>query len=72
LLSKIWVGDPGLRKSLSQVPDPGIKKELDPGSRSATLVPATLYNILQNKTQTSCKNMLEYGSFYLSVGIKLT
>ncbi len=38
-LSKIWVWDPrsGIRKNLFQIPDPGVKKAPDPGSRSATL-----------------------------------
>jgi hypothetical protein len=44
-LSKIWVWDPrsgiwdpryGIRKK--PIPDPGVKKAPDPGSRSATLV----------------------------------
>jgi hypothetical protein len=36
-LSKIWVWDPGSRKNLSRIPDPGVKKSPDPGSGSATL-----------------------------------
>jgi hypothetical protein len=31
-LSKIWVWDPGSGKNLSRIPDPGVKKALDPGS----------------------------------------
>jgi hypothetical protein len=37
-LSKIWVWDPGSRKNLLQIPDPGVKKAPDPGPGSATLV----------------------------------
>jgi hypothetical protein len=38
-LSKIRVWDPrsGIRKNLSRIPDPGVKKAQDPGSGSATL-----------------------------------
>jgi hypothetical protein len=43
-LSKIWVWypgceirDPGSRKNLFRIPDPGVKKAPDPGSGSATL-----------------------------------
>ncbi len=43
-LLKIWVWDPGSgirdpgsRKNLFRIPDPGVKKALDPGSGSATL-----------------------------------
>ncbi len=36
-LSKIWVRDPGYGKNLFRIPDPGVKKEPDPGSGSATL-----------------------------------
>jgi hypothetical protein len=36
--SKIWVWDPGSGKKLFRIPDPGVKKTPDPGSRSATLV----------------------------------
>jgi hypothetical protein len=35
-LSIIWVWDPGSGKNLFPIPDPGIKKALDPGSGSAT------------------------------------
>ena len=35
--SKIWVWDPGSGKNLFRIPDPGVKKALDPGSGSATL-----------------------------------
>jgi hypothetical protein len=34
-LSKIWLWDPGSGKNLFWIPDPGVKKALDP--RSATL-----------------------------------
>jgi hypothetical protein len=37
-LSKIWVWDPGSRKNIFWIPDPGVKKAQDPGS--ATLLPA--------------------------------
>jgi hypothetical protein len=37
-LSKIRVWDPGSRKNLFWIPDPGVKKAPDP--RSATLLPA--------------------------------
>ncbi len=37
-LLKIWVWDPGSRKNLFWIPDPGVKKAPDP--RSAILVPA--------------------------------
>jgi hypothetical protein len=37
-LSKIWVWDPRSGKNLFHIPDPGVKKAPDPGSRSATLV----------------------------------
>jgi hypothetical protein len=37
-LSKIWVWDPGSGKNLFRIPDPGVKKALDPGSGSATLI----------------------------------
>ncbi len=38
-LLKIWVWDPGSRKNLFRIPDPGpgVKKAPDPGSGSATL-----------------------------------
>jgi hypothetical protein len=36
-LSKIWIWDPGSGKKLFRIPDPGVKKALDPGSGSATL-----------------------------------
>jgi hypothetical protein len=32
-LSKIWVWDPGSGKNLFRIPDPGVKKAPDPGSR---------------------------------------
>ncbi len=32
-LSKIWVRDPGSGKNLFRIPDPGVKKAPDPGSR---------------------------------------
>jgi hypothetical protein len=34
-LSKVWVWDPGLgsEKNLFRIPDPGVKKAPDPGSR---------------------------------------
>jgi hypothetical protein len=32
------IQDPGSGKNLFQIPDPGVKKAPDPGSRSATLV----------------------------------
>jgi hypothetical protein len=32
-LSKIWVWDPGSGKNLSRIPEPGVKKAPDPGSR---------------------------------------
>jgi hypothetical protein len=35
-LSKIWLWDPGSRKNLSRIPDPGVKKAPDPGSGSET------------------------------------
>jgi hypothetical protein len=45
MLSNIWVWDPGSEirdqgsgKNLFRIPDPGVKKALDPGSGSATLV----------------------------------
>jgi hypothetical protein len=31
--SKIWVWDPGSGKNLFRIPDPGVKKAPDPGSR---------------------------------------
>ncbi len=31
--SKIWVWDPGSGKKLFRIPDPGVKKAPDPGSR---------------------------------------
>jgi hypothetical protein len=42
-LLKIWSWDPGIRdpgsgKNLFRIPDPGVKKALDPGSGSATLI----------------------------------
>ncbi len=39
-LSKIWLWDPGsgIWKKLFRIPDPGVKKAPDPGSRSATLL----------------------------------
>jgi hypothetical protein len=37
-LAKIWVWDPGSGKNLIWIPDPGVEKAPDPGSRSATLV----------------------------------
>jgi hypothetical protein len=36
-LFKIWSWDPGSGKNLFRIPDPGVKKAPDPGSRSATL-----------------------------------
>jgi hypothetical protein len=33
-LSKIWVWAPGSRKNLFRIPDPGVKKAPDPGSRN--------------------------------------
>ncbi len=33
MLSNIWVWDPGSGKNLFGIPDPGVKKALDPGSR---------------------------------------
>jgi hypothetical protein len=36
MLSNIWVWDPGSGKNLFRIPDPGVKKALDPGS--ATLL----------------------------------
>jgi hypothetical protein len=36
-LSKMWVWDPGSGKKTFRIPDPGVKKAPDPGSRSATL-----------------------------------
>ncbi len=32
-----WIRDPGSGKNLFRIPDPGVKKALDPGSGSATL-----------------------------------
>jgi hypothetical protein len=32
-LAKIWVWDPGSGKNLFRIPDPGVKKAPDPGSR---------------------------------------
>jgi hypothetical protein len=32
-LSKIWIWDPGSGKNLFLIPDPGVKKAPDPGSR---------------------------------------
>ncbi len=32
-LSKVWVWDPGSGKNLFRIPDPGVKKAPDPGSR---------------------------------------
>jgi hypothetical protein len=32
-LSKVWVWDPGSGKNLFGIPDPGVKKAQDPGSR---------------------------------------
>jgi hypothetical protein len=32
-LSKVWVLDPGSGKNLFRIPDPGVKKAPDPGSR---------------------------------------
>ncbi len=32
-LSKIWLWDPGSGKNLFRIPDPGVKKAPDPGSR---------------------------------------
>jgi hypothetical protein len=32
-LSKIWVWDPGSGKNLFRIPDPGVKKAPDPGTR---------------------------------------
>jgi hypothetical protein len=37
-LSKIWVWDPGSGINLFRIPDPGVKKTPDPGSRSAPLI----------------------------------
>jgi hypothetical protein len=55
-LSKIWVWDPGSGKNLFRIPDPGVKKAPDPGSRSATLPPVVenqlhclLWKIAQNE-----------------------
>jgi hypothetical protein len=36
-LSKVWVWDSGSGKKLFRIPDPGVKKTLDPGSGSALL-----------------------------------
>jgi hypothetical protein len=33
-LSKIWVWNPGSRKNLFPIPDPGVKKKPDPGSQT--------------------------------------
>ncbi len=33
MLSNIWVWDPGSGKNLFRIPDPGVKKAPDPGSR---------------------------------------
>jgi hypothetical protein len=43
-LSKIWVGDPGSGENLSQIPDPGVKKALDPGS--ATLITLKYFTVI--------------------------
>jgi hypothetical protein len=36
MLSKVWVWDLGSGKNLFRIPDPGVKKALDPRSESAT------------------------------------
>jgi hypothetical protein len=33
MLSNIWVWDPGSGKNVFRIPDPWVKKALDPGSR---------------------------------------
>jgi hypothetical protein len=38
MLSNIWVWDPRSEIREKPIPDPGVKKALDPGSRSATLL----------------------------------
>jgi hypothetical protein len=39
---RVWDPSPGSGKNLFQIPDPGVKKAPDPGSRSATLVTTKL------------------------------
>jgi hypothetical protein len=47
LLSEISIPDPDFFPSRNRIPDPGIKKALDPGSRSATLeIPVSHYDFL--------------------------
>jgi hypothetical protein len=70
-LSKIWVWDPGseIRKKPiadpgSQIPDSGVKKALDPGSGSATLL----------GTKCSCteQNDLAWNEIFLPAAYHLT
>jgi hypothetical protein len=48
-LSKIWVWDPGFGIRNKPIPDPGVKKALDPGSGSATLVGPRIRNPYRNQ-----------------------
>jgi hypothetical protein len=55
-LSKTWVWDPGSKirdlgsgKNIFRIPDPGVKKVPDPGSRSATLFLIILISLAKDK-----------------------
>jgi hypothetical protein len=49
------VRDPG--KNLFQIPDPGVKKEPDPGSRSATLILGVYFTKLATKVTKKFRNI---------------
>ncbi len=67
IVTKLW--DPGSGKNLFRIPDPGVKKALDPGSGSATLENSTVTDVhqlrclanryllfKQEQTQLACRN----------------
>jgi hypothetical protein len=58
-LSKIWIWDPGSGKNLFLIPDPGIKKAPDPGSRIRIRNTAYCTTVMGNAAKPLNKLCLE-------------
>jgi hypothetical protein len=62
-LSKIWIWDPGSGKNLYRIPDPGVKKAPDPGSRSATLWECVVYLAKSSPLRVHTRIVLQWATF---------
>jgi hypothetical protein len=73
-LSKIWVWDPGSEirdpeKNLFQIPDPGVKKPPEPGSRIRIRNTANLPPIMQLDLRISPQTLEKNRSYWDTLGL---